>query len=109
MKTTLLKNRLLPQVLPNLKFLIRKFRVLFQLTISFISLTVAYPAENEEISLIAVGDITIGSDLTPTLKKSGVDIVFSEVSRLLQSADISVATLNTSISDRGEPKYGLGH
>ena len=109
MKTTLLKNRSLPQVLPNLKFLIRKFRVLFQLTISLISLTVAYPSENEEISLIAVGDITIGSDLTPILKKSGVDIVFSEVSSLLQSADISVATLNTSISDRGEPKYGLGH
>ena len=108
MKVSLL-NRLSLQTVPELKFLIWKFGVLFQLTIGFISLTIASPTENEEISLIVVGDITIGSDLTPILKKSGVDIVFSEVSDLVQSADISVATLNTSISNRGEPKYGLGH
>ena len=108
MKTSLL-SRLLSQALSSLKFLTRRFGVLFQLILSFISLTVASPSENEEISLIVVGDITIGSDLTPILKKSGVDIVFSEVSGLLQSADISVATLNTSISNRGEPKYGLNH
>ena len=109
MNTFLFKNSLLRQVPFSLKFLRWNFRILFQLTISFISLTAAYPSEKEEISLIAVGDITIGSELTPILKKSGVDIVFSEVSNLLQSADISVATLNTSISDRGEPKYGLNH
>ena len=108
MKTSLL-SRLLSQALSSLKFLTRRFGVLFQLILSFISLTVASPSENEEISLIVVGDITIGSDLTPILKESGVDIVFSEVSGLLQSADISVATLNTSISNRGEPKYGLNH
>ena len=63
----------------------------------------------EEISIVAVGDITIGSGLTPTLEKQGISVLFAGTRNLITSADIATASLNTSISDRGEPRYGIKH
>ncbi len=63
----------------------------------------------QEISIVAVGDITIGSGLTPIIEKYGVDALFAGTRELLQSADIATATLDTNISDRGEPRYGVEH
>ena len=60
-------------------------------------------SEAEEITVVAVGDITIGSNLTPTIEKHSADIFFEGTSSIIQSADVATASLNTSISDRGEP------
>ena len=62
------------------------------------------PQENgSEISIIAVGDITIGSTFTPLIEKSGAGVFFQGTASLIQSADIATVSLNSSISDRGEP------
>ncbi len=57
----------------------------------------------EEITVVAVGDITIGSNLTPTIEKHGAGVFFEGTASIIQSADVATASLNTSISDRGEP------
>ncbi len=57
----------------------------------------------EEITVVAVGDITIGSNLTPTIEKHGAGVFFEGTTAIIQSADVATASLNTSISDRGEP------
>ena len=59
--------------------------------------------ESDEITIVAVGDITIGSNFTPLIEKQGAAIFFEKVESIIQSADIATASLNTSISDRGEP------
>ena len=56
-----------------------------------------------KITVVAVGDITIGSNLTPTIEKHGADVFFEGTSSIIQSADVATAPLNTSISERGEP------
>ncbi|MCG9129792.1 CapA family protein [Candidatus Poribacteria bacterium] len=62
------------------------------------------PQENEsEISIIAVGDITIGSTFTPLIERSGAGVFFEGTASIIQSADIATVSLNSSISDRGEP------
>ena len=58
-----------------------------------------------QISILATGDITVGSGLTPVLRRHGLDVLFGQISAEIQNADISIATLNTSISDQGEPQY----
>ncbi len=57
-----------------------------------------------EISILAVGDITIGSKLAFTIEQKGVDALFAGTTALLKSADITVGTLESSISDRGESR-----
>lgn len=59
--------------------------------------------ESDEITIVAVGDITIGSNFTPLIEKQGAAIFFEKVESIIKSADIATASLNTSISDRGEP------
>lgn len=56
-----------------------------------------------EISIIAVGDITIGSTFTPLIERSGAGVFFEGTASLIQSADVATVSLNSSISDRGEP------
>ncbi|HIE27763.1 TPA: CapA family protein [Candidatus Poribacteria bacterium] len=58
-----------------------------------------------EISILSVGDITIGSELTFTIETKGADSLFAGTADLLKNADITVGTLESSISDRGEPKF----
>lgn len=56
-----------------------------------------------EISIIAVGDITIGSSFTSLIDRSGAGVFFEGTASVIQSADVATVSLNTSISDRGEP------
>lgn len=62
-----------------------------------------------DISVIAVGDITIGSRMTPFIESEGAGLFFEGTAALIQSADVATASLNTSISERGEPRYGIEH
>ncbi len=62
-----------------------------------------------ELSVIAVGDITIGSRMTPLIESEGAGVFFEGTAALIQSADVATASLNTSISERGEPRYGIEH
>ncbi len=62
-----------------------------------------------EISVLAVGDITISSRMTPVIERRGAGVFFQGTTALIQSADIATASLNASISERGEPRYGVEH
>ncbi len=63
----------------------------------------ASQSDTEEISVIAIGDITVGSSLTPLIERQGAGIFFEGTASVIQSADVATVSLNTSISDRGEP------
>jgi poly-gamma-glutamate synthesis protein (capsule biosynthesis protein) len=56
-----------------------------------------------EISILSVGDITVGSELTFTIEAKGADTLFAGTTDLFRDADITAGTLESSISDRGEP------
>ena len=62
-----------------------------------------------EISVLAVGDITVSSRMTPLIERKGAGVFFEGTTALIQSADIATASLNASISERGEPRYGIEH
>lgn len=62
-----------------------------------------------EISVLVVGDITIGSRMTPLIENKGAGVFFQGTTDLIRSADVATASLNTSISERGEPRYGIEH
>ena len=62
---------------------------------------------DDEISVLAVGDITVSSRMTPLIEKEGAGVFFAGTTTLIQSADIATASLNASISERGEPRYGI--
>lgn len=63
----------------------------------------------DEISVLVVGDITIGSRMTPLIESKGAGVFFQGTTDLIQSADVATASLNASISERGEPRYGIEH
>lgn len=71
--------------------------------ITLVNYSQAQELENDTISVIAVGDITIGSSLTPLIERQGAGVFFEGTAPIIQSADIATVPLNTSISDRGEP------
>ena len=83
-------------------FLICSF-LLIQTISTFAASSSTAAADSKEISIIAVGDITIGSNLTPLIERQGADVFFESITSVIQSADIATGPLNTSISDRGEP------
>ena len=62
-----------------------------------------------EISVLVVGDITISSRMTPLIESKGAGVFFQGTTDLIQSADVATASLNASISERGEPRYGIEH
>jgi poly-gamma-glutamate synthesis protein (capsule biosynthesis protein) len=62
-----------------------------------------------EISVLVVGDITIGSRMTPLIESKGAGVFFQGTTDLIQSADVATVSLNASISERGEPRYGIEH
>ena len=64
---------------------------------------------DDEISVLAVGDITVSSRMTPLIERKGAGVFFEGTATLIQSADIATASLNASISERGEPRYGIEH
>ena len=71
------------------------------------SIAAAAAATSDEISVLAVGDITVSSRLTPLIERRGAGLFFERTAALIQSADVATASLNTSISERGEPRYGI--
>ena len=64
-------------------------------------------ASSGEISVLAVGDITVSSRMTPLIEREGAGVFFEGTTALIQSADVATASLNSSISERGEPRYGI--
>ena len=60
-----------------------------------------------EVTILAVGDITVSSRMTPLIEREGAGVFFEGTAALIQSADVATASLNTSISERGEPRYGI--
>ena len=62
---------------------------------------------SNEISVLVVGDITISSRMTPLTESKGAGVFFQGTADLIQSADVATASLNASISERGEPRYGI--
>ena len=60
-----------------------------------------------EVTILAVGDITVSSRMTPLIERKGAGVFFEGTAALIQSADVATASLNTSISERGEPRYGI--
>ncbi len=67
------------------------------------------PVSSGEISVLVVGDITIGSRMTPLIESKGAGVFFQGTTDLIRSADVATASLNASISERGEPRYGIEH
>ena len=67
------------------------------------------PVSSGEISVLVVGDITIGSRMTPLIESKGAGVFFQGTTDLIRSADVATASLNASISKRGEPRYGIEH
>ena len=65
------------------------------------------PVAASEISVLAVGDITVSSRMTPLIEKNGAGVFFAGTTELIQSADVATASLNTTISERGEPRHGI--
>ena len=65
--------------------------------------------EPDEITVLAVGDITIGSSLTPIIERQGAGVFFEGTASVIQSADVATVSLNASISDRGEPSILQQH
>ncbi len=86
----------------TLSFLIFIF-LFFLSSIVLLASNLSQQQESNEITIVAVGDITIGSNFTPLIEKQGAGIFFERIESIIQSADIAMASLNTSISDRGEP------
>lgn len=65
--------------------------------------------EPDEITVLAVGDITIGSSLTPIIERQGAGVFFEGTASIIQSADVATVSLNASISDRGDPSIIQQH
>ena len=91
-----------------------KYKDRVQVYLLFISLLCMIQLASEtvtadEISVLAVGDITISSRMTPLIETQGAGVLFQGTAALIQSADIATASLNASISERGEPRYGIKH
>ena len=71
------------------------------------ALAVSEPVAASEISVLAVGDITVSSRMTPLIEKNGAGVLFAGTTELIQSADVATASLNASISEKGEPRHGI--
>lgn len=63
----------------------------------------------EEITVLAIGDITIGSNFTTLIEQKGAEVFFEGTASVIQSADVATVSLNSSISDRGEPRAMQQH
>ena len=62
-----------------------------------------HPAGNVEISITAVGDVMLGSWVTPVLAQRGAVYPFEASLPYLQSADFTIANLEAPFTREGEP------
>ncbi|MBN1378232.1 MAG: CapA family protein [Gammaproteobacteria bacterium] len=56
-----------------------------------------------QASIVAVGDIMLGGKAQARLDKEGYDFPFAETREVLQSADIAIGNLETSLTHAGQP------
>jgi len=56
-----------------------------------------------EVSIVAVGDVMLGSHVIPIVESKGVTYPFRETMHYLKSADIAIANLEAPFTTRGEP------
>ena len=49
-------------------------------------------ATSDEISVLAVGDITVSSRMTPLIERRGAGLFFEGTAALIQSADVATAS-----------------
>ena len=96
---------------PTFKTLLLISTFLFMMLFSGVQMSVVAneATASDKISVLVVGDITIGSRMTPLIERKGASVFFQGTAPLIQSADVATASLNTSISERGEPRYGIKH
>ncbi|MFQ5754187.1 MAG: CapA family protein, partial [bacterium] len=66
------------------------------------SLNFNLPAQNTGVSIIAVGDVMLGSWIIPILNEKGSSYPFAHTSPYLQSADIAFANLEAPFTQDGE-------
>ena len=50
-------------------------------------------ASVDEISVLAVGDITVSARMTPLIESEGAGVFFQGTAALIQSADVATASL----------------
>ena len=94
----------------SILFLLICFYQIFFITAFSVSrIILAEPANDNSVdrhvSILVGGDITVGSRLTPILRRQGLNVLFKTITYEIEAADIALATLNTSISENGEPQY----
>ncbi|MEI7026805.1 CapA family protein [Paenibacillus sp. y28] len=62
----------------------------------------ASSGDEPRVTMAFVGDVMWASTVEDVLKRSGYDYPYLEVRELLQKADISIANLETPVTDRGK-------
>ncbi|GIP38061.1 hypothetical protein J31TS4_13410 [Paenibacillus sp. J31TS4] len=60
--------------------------------------------EAGRVKLAFVGDVLLGSTVENVLKEKGYDYPYSDVKTLLQGADLTIANLETPVTERGTPQ-----
>ncbi|HDP70538.1 MAG TPA: CapA family protein [Actinobacteria bacterium] len=55
----------------------------------------------KELTVIAVGDVLLDRQVGEMIKKYGIDEPFSDVTKILTSADVTIANLECALSTRG--------
>jgi len=61
------------------------------------------PKADENVSIIGVGDVMLGSWVIPILQREGVSYAFRETSPYLRSGDVAIANLEAPFTTDGEP------
>ncbi len=57
----------------------------------------------KEISIVAVGDVMLGSHVIGVIEQRGVEYPFAKTSGYLESAHVAIANLEAPFTSRGEP------
>jgi poly-gamma-glutamate synthesis protein (capsule biosynthesis protein) len=61
------------------------------------------PGKNFGVSLVAVGDVMLGTWVTSYLDSSGATYPFEPTRHILETADFAIANLEAPFTERGEP------
>jgi poly-gamma-glutamate synthesis protein (capsule biosynthesis protein) len=78
-------------------------KVLLLLTILCLLLSLNAVTQQEEITLVAVGDIMLAHRLEPFIEKYGPSYPYKYTAHIFKKADISFANLESPLSTKGEP------
>lgn len=80
------------------------FRIkLIIINLTFLLLALPVAAETGSITLVAVGDLLLGGSAEESVNKHGFDYPFSDISAILQSADIAMANLEAPLTRQPKP------